>query len=109
MYDTFTEAQGRHDAILERAHAWQHAYEHDRLADSTDRLPREHAVPCRVVGCPAVTFDWQALCGRHLESDEPTAPRRLQPVDPPHPPGDVDDQAPAGERPPAGRGQPLTA
>ena len=85
----------------------------DGLADllaiaSSDREPRERAVPCRTIGCPATTFNWQALCGRHLNSDEPTAPRRLTAVDPPSA-GDVDDQAPTGDHPPAGRGQPRSA
>lgn len=75
---------------------------------SSDRGRREHPVPCRRIGCPATTYSWQALCGRHLNSDEPTAPRRLTAVDPPSA-GDVDDQAPTGAHPPAGRGQPRTA
>lgn len=79
---------------------------HTPAEQSSDRGPRENAVPCRVIGCPARTFNWQALCGRHL-SDEPTAPRRLTAVDPPSA-GDVDD-APTGHRPPAGRGHPRTA
>lgn len=79
------------------------------LDQSSDRQPRERAVMCRHIGCTAMTFNWQALCGRHLESDETaTTPRRLEAVDPPTPTGGLDDSAPAGTSP-AGRGHPLTA
>lgn len=69
---------------------------------------RERAVPCRVLGCHAQTWNVQALCGRHLNSDEPTAPRRLTALTTPPSVGAV-SAAPTGGHPPAGRGQTAIA
>lgn len=76
--------------------------------DSPVDLTRERAVPCRVLGCTNTTWNVTALCGRHLESEEPVAPRRLTAVDLAVRSGDV-DVPPVGAHPPADRGHTLTA
>lgn len=61
----YTERKRQETAEWAATHC-QHTTRDGIVCGSETHQPREHAVPCQVLGCPALTFNFHAECDRCL-------------------------------------------